>query len=91
MTSPVLTFHFETELVQDALSEVEALFRRLVKRHGDEYRKLERRIEGVLENFKHLDFGDYPLGASRYIITPPREVIEIIEEARRLGLTGTLI
>lgn len=79
-----LTLKFETELVADLVAQLCRIEDALRFRHGDAFRALERRIEAFTEQPSTVSF--QALDAEISIATPPRELVELIQEAERLGI-----
>jgi hypothetical protein len=87
MAQTTLHFKLEFELLDDAVDQIARIDRALVNRHGSAFRDLERRIERLMEEGatcgrEHL----VALGPLRFVILPPREVTDLIDDAKRLGV-----
>lgn len=85
MASCTVTLTAEMDLVHDALSDIELIFRTLAKCHGQQYRTLERRIERLFDAAD--DLGEprtHWIGGGRFIIEPFPEMKAIIRDARAL-------
>lgn len=85
MATATLRFTYEFDAVLDAIADMQRVVRALVKCHGQKYRDLERRIDGLLARIPTLKAG-WRLVDTHWIMTPPAEVTEILRDARRLGV-----
>lgn len=80
----MVTIRLETDAIADAADLISKIRDALRRRHGDQFRALERRIEAL------PDAGDAPqvqgLDRLTLIATPPQAWTDIIAEAVRLGV-----
>lgn len=79
-----LSFDFSASL--DTLDLVIAAHQALAKRHGPQFRALERRIEAVIESgdlgkIEHRDLGD-----GQFALSAPSVLTDLAREARLLGV-----
>ena len=81
-----LTYSVETEVCLDAVAELEMAMRRIVKRHGAQYRELERRIEALCENDGKTNFAIHALPDGVMLVAPTGPFTDVLREARRLDL-----
>lgn len=87
MAQVSLTFVAETWPVYDAINTVMVIHERLAKRHGDAFRSLDRRIDAFMnKGFNENQIGHVDLEPLLFVLTPPRELTEIVAEGRRLGV-----
>jgi hypothetical protein len=86
MSRPV-EIRLETDLIADAADDLRRVRAALAKRHGAPFRALERRIEALGEAGGLPDL--HPLSDDSTVTllaTPPKEWLDILAEARRLGV-----
>lgn len=87
MANLTVTLRVEPELLQDAFEDVIRIFEALARRHGPDYRALERRIEDIIEERVQISIPQpHDLGGAHYILLPPPEIAAIIRDARVLGV-----
>jgi hypothetical protein len=87
MARTVITFRVESDPVADLLAAWECVARELPKRHGVSFRDLDRRMSAIVEGEAPVSAPDvHDLGEAMLIVTPPREMVAIVAEARRLGV-----
>lgn len=87
MAALTITLEAETDLIQDAIGDIQWIFSLLARRHGEQFRELERRIERLMEG--QLEMSPpraEPLGDCRWIFLPPPELTAIIRDAKALGV-----
>lgn len=87
MARLLLTLTVETDLVLDAIADIERIFCALAKRHGQRFRDLERRIERLMD--LDANWGvpqSHSIGDGRFIFEPHPELKGIIREAREIGV-----
>jgi len=73
--------------VQDALADIERIFKALAKRHGPHYRDLERRIEKLCDGPQAWSSAKaHCIGDCRYVMEPPAALKAIVRDARTLGV-----
>ena len=85
MARLVLTLTAETELISDAVADVERISRALAKFHGDAFRKLESRIVRVIDGEEPMSPPiAHWIGQGRVVFEPPAEIKAIIRDAREL-------
>ncbi|WP_037437154.1 hypothetical protein [Sinorhizobium fredii] len=77
----------ETDVMSDALAELQEVHSRLAKRHGDSFRKLDRAIEQLLETSEDIVEVHW-LGDGKVLVSPTGRFTEILREARRLGVVN---
>jgi len=82
MAKLVHSLIFETDLLHDALADIERVFRALGRCHGTQFRALERKIETLAVSAPKMHY----LGEGRHVVEPPSEIKAIISEARALGV-----
>lgn len=76
---------FETELLEDAIREVDRIHVALVHRHGAEFRDLEHMIEAL--DPKALGEPDLAsIGEGSIVVVPAKALLDIIAEGKRLGV-----
>lgn len=87
MAQTIITVSVETELLADALAELDHIMSRLAFRHGEAFRDVERRIARLIDGAEPLSgFGMADLGPGRLVLLPPSELAAVIADARRLGV-----
>lgn len=74
----------ETDAMTDALADFEAVQRALIKCHGSDFRRLERRVEAFMEN--PSDGVEIHWVGGALLAAPKGEFTEILRDARRLGV-----
>lgn len=79
------TIAFECSALSDAIGELARLDEVLIRRHGSEYRQLERQLESVVESDLVSD-DLVPLGEGRFAILPHPNVTATLRAARKLGV-----
>lgn len=80
----LMKLSLETDLVADAARDLLAVHAAIGKRHGDQFRALDRRLMAL-----PIDAGKpglHALEPGLLVATPPQEWLDILAEARRLGL-----
>lgn len=78
----------ETDEIRDALVLVKEIHASLAKKHGDDFRKLDRAIERFIEERKDDCVAAHWLGEGKIIAAPSGQLTDILREARRLGVIG---
>jgi hypothetical protein len=87
MARTMLTVSIECDLINDFLADWERVGRELPRRHGAAFRALDRRMSAIQEGEAPVsDTEWHDLGEANFIITAPREMVEVVAEARRLGV-----
>ena len=87
MAQLALILSIETWPAREAAEAVHGVMAALVKRHGPQFRALERRIEGVMESGIWCGAAVALVGDPGAIIIPASpEVAAILAEARDLGV-----
>lgn len=87
MAKLVTMLRLETDLIDDAINSLMRIREALPRRHGDAFRALERRLEALPA--RELEAGLRSLPDSEaisFIATPPQEWLDILAEAKRLGV-----
>lgn len=85
----LLHLKIETDLIHDAFRDLEMVNRALVKCHGLPFRKLQRRIDDLIEGEIEIGKVDvHWLDAATGVMEPPSELRSILQEARSLGVIG---
>ena len=83
----VLTISIERDPVNDMLADWERIGHALASRHGEAFRALDRRMCAIEEGEIAVSSPEvHDLGEATFIVIPPREMIECVAEARRLGV-----
>lgn len=85
MSRPV-EIRLETDLIADAAEDLRRVHAALTKRHGDAFRALERRIDGLGEAGGLPCLHPLPDDTVTLLATPPQEWLDILAEAKRLGV-----
>lgn len=82
------TLTAELDLQRDAINDLMRVREALPRRHGDRFRALERRIEALEDReWSAADVGRcHDLGEGILLFEPPPIVVELVAEARRLGV-----
>lgn len=70
----------------DALDLVISAHQALAKRHGDQFRGLERRIEAIIEDGDLGKTDMHDLGDGEFELSAPSKLTELIRDARELGV-----
>ena len=70
----------------DALDLVVSIHRALARRHGDQFRALERRIETIIETGDLGTTEHHDLGDGQFELSAPSKLTALIREARALGV-----
>ena len=79
----------EMHSAYDLLEDVMHVHRALARRHGPQFRALERRIEALPKASTDAGFIEsHYLGDGRFMVTLGPVVTEILRDARRLGVGG---
>lgn len=86
MASTVLTLTLEMDVIHDAIEEVQRVHQRLASCHGDDYRKLDRAIERLMDEMEDA-FDIHSIGGGKMVAAPAGLLTDILGEAYRLGLT----
>lgn len=87
MARLVLTLTAETELISDAVADVDRIFRALAKFHGDAFRELECRIDRLVDVEEPMSPPTaHWIGQGHVVFEPPSEIKAIIRDARALGV-----
>lgn len=82
-----LTISIENDPVHDLLRDWERISRALASRRGDAFRRLDRRMTSIQEGEVAVSSPQvHDLGEATLIVTPPQEMIDVVAEARRLGV-----
>jgi len=87
MAQLITTLTAETELIHDAIDDLQRIMRALIKCHGYDFRALERRIEALMEG--EVEWGEprsHWIGGGRIVFEPFPVMKEIIRDARALGV-----
>ncbi len=74
----------ETELAHDAIADVSRIHHALASRHGDRFRKLERRIDALTDDIGDCDL--ISIGDGRMVMTVPSRIAAVLAEAKALGV-----
>jgi len=85
MAAMTLTITAEMEEMNDAILLLQEVHARLAKKHGDEFRRLDRAIEALVGNPEDC-VEAYWLGDGKIMVAPKGEFTDIFREARRLGV-----
>lgn len=85
MASTTIEITGETEYVRDAIASLHMVLARLARRHGPEFRRLERMIEDIGENPDGCCSVHW-IGGGRILAVPAGRMVEALSEAERLGL-----
>lgn len=85
MAALVAPISVEMDEMNDAIDRLRDIHIRLAKRHGGDFRRLDRAIEDFIED---PDDGveAHWLGDGKMIVAPSGQLTEIFREARRLGV-----
>ncbi len=87
MTQTVMTLTLETELVDDLINALKRTHTRLASRHGAAFRRLDRRLDRILSGERAIEAPQLrALGDGRFVVIPPRQLMDIVDEAARLGV-----
>ena len=87
MAKVTTTLRAELDLCLDALSDIERIFRALATRHGDDYRRLEQRIERLYDDKTAWGEVKTHMLAEGIVLFEPWPVLQdIIRDARALGI-----
>jgi len=87
MAQLTMTFSIERDPVIDLLEDWARVGRALAARHGSAFRALDRRMSDIEEGETLISEPEvHDLGEAMLIVTPPREMVEVVAEARRLGV-----
>lgn len=84
-----LSVPIDLEAVYDAVNLVVHIHEKLRFRHGDEFRRLERRIDELAEDGPELGNQIDPMVGGGLIVHAPQALTDVIIEARRLGVIGS--
>lgn len=75
MARLVLTLTAETELISDAVADVDRIFRALAKFHGPAFRKLERRVDRLINGEEQMSPPTYHwIGQGHVVFEPSSEI-----------------
>lgn len=75
------------ELVRDCLDDLMRIHEALTYRHGERFRDLERRVEGVTEDMGTTESYGWPeIEPGRMVMTPPPRWVALVDEARAMGV-----
>lgn len=83
MASNKLTLTCEMQEINDSIETLREIIDRLGKMHGDDFRRLDRRIHEYIEQ-GDFDVKVHDLGPGQFLAAPCGEMTEIFREARRL-------
>lgn len=87
MTQTTLTLHVESELLGDVLDSLARIGAALPKRHGAEFRRLDRRLCRIMDGEVAIDQPEIvSLGGGRLVILPPKQLRDIVSKAAELGV-----
>ncbi|HEY3694064.1 hypothetical protein [Phenylobacterium sp.] len=87
MTQITVTFSLETELMADVLDALQRAAHAIVRRHGAAFRRLDRKISAIVEGVSPIDAPTLQyLGDGRFVLIPPRQLMDIVNEAHSLGV-----
>jgi hypothetical protein len=76
----------ESEPIADIAASLALIHERLTHRHGDRFRALERRVERVCAGELTEPFLVRQLEPDRLVLTPSGELLDIVADARKLGV-----
>lgn len=83
----VVIVSIESDPVTDLMEDWERIGHALASRHGPAFRALDRRMCAIEEGEVAVSAPEvHDLGEATLIVTPPREMVEVVAEARRLGV-----
>lgn len=85
MASLIMTVTAEMEEVHDAIALLQEIHTALAKRHGQDFRNLDRAIERFIENPQDCVEAHW-LGGGKILAAPKGPFTDIFREARRLGV-----
>lgn len=85
MATTDLVIKVEGSCFTDAVNELLLAHERLAKRHGTDFRALERSIEGIADDFSDC-IGTHWIGDGSIMAAPAGRLTEALREARRLGV-----
>lgn len=85
MAAITRTITAEMEAMHDAIAQLQVVHSRLAKKHGDQFRRLDRAIEAFIDNPDGCVEAHW-LGGGRIMAAPKGELIDIFRDARRLGI-----
>lgn len=74
----------ETDLIADAARDLLAANEAVRHHHGEAFRALENRLQALADSSEKPDL--HLIEGGVFIVTPPQEWLDILNEARRLGL-----
>lgn len=87
MARPVTKIRIETDLIADAAGALLRVRTALGKRHGEQFRELKRRIESLGTGEPQPGLTSLPDSeAISFVATPPQEWIDVLAQAKRLGV-----
>lgn len=82
-----MTLTLETELVTDVVEALKRVHARLPGRHGVAFRRLDSRLSRILDGERAVESPQLrALGDGRFVAMPPRQLLDIVDEAARLGV-----
>lgn len=82
-----LTISIDTTLTQDVLAAFDGVMKKLPTRKGASFRRLQRRIQRVADGERAIHEPEVrSLGGGRLYVLPPREIMDFVDEAVRLGV-----
>lgn len=85
MAATIATLTFETACLSDAIAELQLVHAALARRHGAQFRELDRRIEALTEDPTGI-VAMHWLGAGAVLAAPSGELTEILRMSRQLGV-----
>lgn len=87
MAQLICTLTVETDLMGDVIDSLERVCRALPKRHGAEFRRLDRRISAIMEGGRAISPPTVQyLGGGRLVVIPPKELCDVVNAAHALGV-----
>lgn len=86
MAQTTMTLTCEMEEMHDAIASLKDIHGRLAKMHGDDFRKLDRMIENLLDGCSSGFVEIHWLGGGKMMAAPKGDFTAIFAEARRLGI-----
>lgn len=84
MADARMSFSIETDPIMDAARDLAAARNAVTKRHGDQFREFERRLDALMES--GLEPRLQGLEDGTLIVTAPQAWTDLLAEARKLGL-----
>lgn len=84
MATEILSITVETEMLNDAIDELREIHTRLARRHGEQFRALDRMIEECLAKDMSSFFRVHWIEKTLGVLAPAGELARILRKAREL-------